>query len=102
MERVLAGSFDFEGRVSTNGSGEPKDYSIDPVEQYLSEIGKIPLLTVEEEKLMGERILLGRLAAISLAVVSQSADLPATQVNFMRGELDKKSPKPFLSFFFIC
>ena len=97
MERVLAGSFDFEGRVSTNGSGEPKDYSIDPVEQYLSEIGKIPLLTVEEEKLMGERILLGRLAAISLAVVSQRADLPATQVNFMRGELDKKGPRRLLA-----
>ena len=97
MERVLAGSFDFEGRVSTNGSGEPKDYWIDPVRQYLSEIGKIPLLSVEEERFMGSRMLLGRLAAISLSVVSQRENLPKKQVKLVRDELNKKGSRRLLA-----
>ncbi|MBI2216817.1 MAG: sigma-70 family RNA polymerase sigma factor [Candidatus Rokubacteria bacterium] len=87
----------------------------DPVRLYLKEIGKVPLLTAEQEVTIGRRIEVGQialrraLAGIPMAVTAlleigdrlRRGDLPADDVIVLPegGELDAKELKPVLNGF---
>ena len=67
-------------------SAENEDLSVpegiatdDPVRMYLKEIGKVPLLSAEEEAALGEQIHAGQQAAAQLQTLPSDADAAARQ-----------------------
>lgn len=97
MERISQTARDYRKGLEEDGFGKADSFANDSIEQYLNEITRIPLLSIEGEAEVGARMLIGRLSAVALSTIADGSNLSSAQKNLICEELAKDGSRRLLA-----